>query len=82
MHRQMADMMKTMGQGAKRGPMAGLANMFGMGGGGMPSPEMLAQLKDKLPPGTLPDMPGLPAELECPACPQAQEYPRPRRRVS
>ena len=32
--------------------MAGLAKMFGMGGGGMPSPEMLAQLKDKLPPGT------------------------------
>ncbi|MGL5447326.1 MAG: signal recognition particle protein [Rhabdaerophilum sp.] len=32
MHRGMADMMKMMGQG-KRGPMAGLANMFGLGGG-------------------------------------------------
>ncbi|GGH33444.1 hypothetical protein GCM10007036_46070 [Alsobacter metallidurans] len=54
-HRQMADMMKMMGQGGKRGPMAGLANMFGMGGG-MPqvTPEMLAQLKDKLPPGSMP----------------------------
>jgi signal recognition particle subunit SRP54 len=59
-HRQMADMMKMMGQGGKRGPMAGLANMFGLGGG-MPSvtPEMMEQLKDKLPPGSLP--PGLPA---------------------
>ena len=35
MHRTMADMMKAMG-GAKRGPMAGLANMLGFGGG-MPS---------------------------------------------
>src|SRR5436305_5609120 len=40
MHRTMADMMKAMGSG-KRGPLAGLANMFGMGGG-MPSPEELA----------------------------------------
>jgi signal recognition particle subunit SRP54 len=32
MHRGMADMMKAMGSG-KRGPMAGLANMFGLGGG-------------------------------------------------
>jgi signal recognition particle subunit SRP54 len=40
MHRGMADMMKAVGKGGKRGPMAGLANMFGMGGGfpggGMP----------------------------------------------
>ena len=40
MHRGMADMMKAMG-GAKRGPMAGLANMFGMGGGA-PTPEQIA----------------------------------------
>src|SRR5580698_6901267 len=33
MHRTMADVMKAMG-GAKRGPMAGLANMLGFGGGG------------------------------------------------
>ena len=59
-HRQMADMMKMMGQGGKRGPLAGLANMFGLGGG-MPNitPEMVEQLKDKLPPGSLP--PGLPS---------------------
>ena len=35
MHRTMADVMKAMG-GAKRGPMAGIANMLGLGGG-MPS---------------------------------------------
>src|SRR6478752_2401721 len=45
MHRTMADMMKAMGSG-KRGPLAGLANMMGMGGG-MPSPEELAKLAEK-----------------------------------
>ena len=68
-HRQMADMMKAMG-GAKRGPLAGLANMFGLGGG-MPSPEQMAQLAEKMPgnlpaqmPGGLPkDMPGLPSQM-------------------
>jgi signal recognition particle subunit SRP54 len=68
MHRGMADMMKSMGgAGAKRGPMAGLANMFGLGGGGgmpQPTPEMIAEMQKKLPgglPGGLPDkMPGLP----------------------
>ena len=49
MHRTMADMMKAMG-GAKRGPMAGLANMLGFGGG-MPSPEEMAKLAEKLPGG-------------------------------
>ncbi len=59
MHRTMADVMKAMGSG-KRGPMAGLANMLGMGGG-MPSPEQLQQLAAKMP-GGLPGMPGgLPA---------------------
>ena len=56
MHRTMADMMKAMG-GAKRGPMAGLANALGFGGGGMPSPEQLAKLAEKMP-GGLPGMPG------------------------
>ena len=37
MHRGMADMMKAMG-GGKRGPLAGLAQAMGFGGG-MPSPE-------------------------------------------
>ncbi len=58
MHRTMADMMKAMG-GAKRGPLAGLAQAMGMGGG-MPSPEQLKQLADKMPggmPGGLPSLP-------------------------
>jgi signal recognition particle subunit SRP54 len=54
MHRSMSDVMKAMGSG-KRGPMAGLANMLGLGGG-MPSPEEMQKLAEKLPGG----MPGLP----------------------
>jgi len=52
MHRTMADVMKAMG-GGKRGPMAGLANMLGLGSG-MPSPEQMAKLAEKMPGG----MPG------------------------
>src|SRR6187401_886949 len=59
MHRGMADMMKAMGGGKARGPMAGLARMMGMGGG-MPSPEEMAKLAEKMPGGLPPDMPGLP----------------------
>jgi signal recognition particle subunit SRP54 len=61
MHRTMADVMKAMG-GAKRGPMAGLASMLGLGGG-MPSAEEMAKLAAKIPgglPGGLPGAPGLP----------------------
>src|SRR5208283_5309644 len=58
MHRTMADVMKAMG-GAKRGPMAGLANMLGLGGG-LPSPEQMAKLAEKIPGGLPPTMPGLP----------------------
>jgi signal recognition particle subunit SRP54 len=74
MHRGMADMMKAMGSG-KRGPMAGLANMLGLGSG-MPSAEDLQKLAQKMPgglpglpsgaagPAGLPsDMPGLPPQL-------------------
>jgi signal recognition particle subunit SRP54 len=63
MHRGMADMMKAMG-GAKRGPMAGLANMLGMGGG-MPSPEQMAELAKNMPGGggLPPTMPGLPPKF-------------------
>src|SRR5581483_7600330 len=57
MHRTMADVMKMMGSGAKRGPMAGLANMLGLGGG-MPSPEQMAELARKMPGGLPPGMPG------------------------
>jgi signal recognition particle subunit SRP54 len=60
MHRTMADMMKAMG-GAKRGPMAGLANMLGFGGG-MPSPEEMAKLAEKLPGGLPAGMPGAPGK--------------------
>jgi len=45
MHRGMADMMKAMG-GAKRGPMAGIANMMGFGGG-MPSQEEMQKLAEQ-----------------------------------
>jgi signal recognition particle subunit SRP54 len=58
MHRTMADVMKAMGGGAKRGPMAGLANMLGFGGGGMPSPEQMAELAKKMPGGLPPGLPG------------------------
>jgi signal recognition particle subunit SRP54 len=58
MHRTMADMMKAMG-GAKRGPIAGLANMLGFGGGA-PSPEQMAQLAAKMPGGLPPGTPGAP----------------------
>jgi signal recognition particle subunit SRP54 len=51
MHRTMADVMKAMG-GAKRGPMAGLANMLGLGGGGgMPNADEMAKLAAKMPGG-------------------------------
>jgi signal recognition particle subunit SRP54 len=68
MHRGMADMMKAMG-GAKRGPLAGLANALGMGGG-MPNPEEMAKLAEKMPgglPGGLPNVPKLPPGM--PAAP-------------
>src|SRR5258706_2104013 len=69
MHRQMADMMKSIGKGK-----GGLAKMFGMGGGGgmpQPTPEMIEAAKSgKLPAGMklpggfggggLPGLPGLP----------------------
>jgi signal recognition particle subunit SRP54 len=73
MHRTMADVMKAMG-GAKRGPMAGIANMLGLGGG-MPSAEQMAALAKKMPgglpaggsggglPGLPPNFPGLPGAL-------------------
>jgi signal recognition particle subunit SRP54 len=56
MHRTMADVMKAMG-GAKRGPMAGLANMLGFGGSA-PSPEEMAKLAGKMPGGMPAGFPG------------------------
>jgi signal recognition particle subunit SRP54 len=73
-HRTMADMMKSLG-GAKRGPMAQMAQMFGLGGGmPQPSPEQIAELQNKFgggagmgagipqspPPGAFPAKPSLP----------------------
>ena len=68
MHRQMADMMKSIGKGK-----GGLAKMFGIGGGKMPepTPEMIEAAKSgqlpqgmKLPGGFggsgFPGLPGLP----------------------
>jgi signal recognition particle subunit SRP54 len=60
MHRTMGDVMKAMG-GGKRGPMAGLANMLGLGGA-MPSAEEMAKLAQKMP-GALPGLPGGGAQL-------------------
>ena len=64
MHRNMADMMKAMGSG-KRGPLAGIAQAMGFGGGApAPSPEQLKALAEKMP-GGLPagGMPSLPKDL-------------------
>jgi signal recognition particle subunit SRP54 len=72
MHRNMADMMKAMGGGKARGPMAGLAQMMGLGGG-MPSPEEMAKLAQQMPGGAQggasgagglpPTIPGLPPTM-------------------
>jgi signal recognition particle subunit SRP54 len=64
MHRNMADMMKAMGSG-KRGPLAGIAQAMGFGGGmPAPSPEQLKAMQEKLQSGGLPGgMPNLPKDL-------------------
>jgi signal recognition particle subunit SRP54 len=60
MHRNMADMMKAMGSG-KRGPMAGIAQAMGFGGGGgMPSQEQIKAMAEKMPGGLPQGMPSLP----------------------
>jgi len=67
MHRGMADVMKAMGSG-KRGPMAGFANMLGLGAG-MPSAEEMQKLAQRMPgglpglPGSAPGAPGLPPTM-------------------
>jgi signal recognition particle subunit SRP54 len=55
MHRGMADMMKAMG-GAKRGPLAGLAQAMGFGGGA-PTPEQMAEMAKNIPAGQMPSLP-------------------------
>src|SRR5205814_8956551 len=62
MHRNMADMMKAMGSG-KRGPMAGIAQAMGFGGGMKPpSPEEMKALQEKMSGGAS-GMPALPKDL-------------------
>ncbi len=63
MHRNMADVMKAMGSG-KRGPLAGIAQAMGFGGG-MPSPEQMKAMAEKVKGGGgLPqDLPNLPKDL-------------------
>jgi signal recognition particle subunit SRP54 len=65
MHRNMADMMKAMSSG-KRGPLAGIAQAMGFGGGmPAPSPEQLKAMQEKLQSGGLPGgaLPNLPKDL-------------------
>jgi len=58
-HRQMADMMKAMGGSAgKRGPMARLGQMLGIGPGALtPTPEQIEALQKQMG-GKLPGLPG------------------------
>src|SRR4029078_9969709 len=87
MHRNMADVMKAMGGARKRGPMAGLANMLGLGGG-MPSPEQMQQIAERRPGGMLglpqgaPGVPGLPPTMPglAPKLPSGPLLPGLRRR--
>jgi signal recognition particle subunit SRP54 len=67
MHRQMADMMKALGQNKRGGIGAALGNMFGLGGGmgGMtqPTPEQIEALQKQMGgnlPGSFPGGGGLP----------------------
>ncbi|EGP09311.1 Signal recognition protein [Bradyrhizobiaceae bacterium SG-6C] len=63
MHRNMADMMKTMAQGKQRGPLAGMAQAMGFGGGGMPSAEAMKELAAKMPGGIPQGAPSLPKDF-------------------
>ncbi len=60
-HRQMADMMKAMGGANKRGPLGRMAQAFGLGGG-MPSPEQIAEMQKQMEAqgGGMPKLPSAP----------------------
>ncbi|BAR57192.1 signal recognition particle subunit SRP54 [Bradyrhizobium diazoefficiens] len=63
MHRNMADVMKAMGSG-KRGPLAGIAQAMGFGGGmKMPSPEEMKAMQEKMQSGGGQGLPNLPKDL-------------------
>src|SRR5690349_6710180 len=68
MHRQMADMMKAMSGGGKRGLGGALGNLFGLGGGmPQPTPEQIAALQKQMGGAGLP--PGLPSGGGLPSLP-------------
>ncbi len=78
-HRQMADMMKSLGGAKRGGAMGKMASMFGMpGAGGMPqpSPEQIAALQKQFGP-----MPGAPGAAKMPGAPggaAASPQPKPQ----
>jgi signal recognition particle subunit SRP54 len=65
MHRQMADTMKAMNKGG-RGAMQGFSGLFGGGAGGMPSPEQMKQMAEKMPGGMPEKFPGFPGAPNLP----------------
>jgi signal recognition particle subunit SRP54 len=70
LHRQMADMMKTMGGAKRGGAMGKMASMFGLPGGGMgggmpqPTPEQLAALQRQVGQTQIGPTPGQPAQVK------------------
>jgi signal recognition particle subunit SRP54 len=71
-HRQMADMMKMLG-GAKKGPLGRMAQAFGLGGG-MPSPEQIAEMQKQMG-GAMPE---LPPGMKIPAAPPPGAFGAPK----
>ena len=72
----MADMMKAMGGAAKRGPLAQLGQMFGIGGGmPQPTPEQLEAFQKQMggarpaPAGGMPDAPPPGLSIRRRSCP-------------
>jgi signal recognition particle subunit SRP54 len=75
-HRQMADMMKAMGGGAKRGMMGKLGQMMGMGGGmPMPSREQIEAMQKQLGAAGLPGAPSGPPGIPAAPPPGAFNLP-------
>jgi signal recognition particle subunit SRP54 len=78
LHRQMADMMKTMGGAKRGGAMGKMASMFGLPGGGMampqPTPEQLAALQRQVGQRQSVPTPGQPAQIR--PSPKSAEPPK------
>jgi signal recognition particle subunit SRP54 len=75
-HRQMADMMKAMGGGGKRGMMGKLGQMMGLGGGmPMPSPEQIEAMQKQLGGAGLPGAPSGPPGIPVAPPPGAFNLP-------